>query len=110
MGNFERNLRQMCAKMDITCCLFGFNGVHAAVQVSAHALVVTGSLNGKSCMVDTSAPAWEHFHHVADIGLRGVAEEAPGANKDVGRVVDTAARAGLSRKVARPEPLICVEG
>jgi tRNA-splicing ligase RtcB len=42
--------------------------------------------------------------------LRGVAEEAPGAYKDVGRVVDTAAMAGLSRKVARLEPLICVKG
>ncbi|MBT8429430.1 MAG: RtcB family protein, partial [Gammaproteobacteria bacterium] len=42
--------------------------------------------------------------------LRGVAEEAPGADKDVARVVDTAAMAGLSRKVARLEPLICVKG
>jgi len=42
--------------------------------------------------------------------LRGVAEEAPGAYKDVGRVVDAADRAGLSRKVARLEPLICVKG
>ena len=42
--------------------------------------------------------------------LRGVAEEAPGAYKDVARVVDTAAMAGLSRKVARLEPLICVKG
>ena len=23
-------------------------------------------------MGDTAAPAWEHFHHVADIGVRGV--------------------------------------
>jgi tRNA-splicing ligase RtcB len=42
--------------------------------------------------------------------LRGVAEEAPGAYKDVSRVVDAADRAGLSRKVARLEPLICVKG
>jgi tRNA-splicing ligase RtcB len=42
--------------------------------------------------------------------LRGVAEEAPGAYKDVARVVDTAAMAGLSRKVARLEPVICVKG
>jgi tRNA-splicing ligase RtcB len=42
--------------------------------------------------------------------LRGVAEEAPGAYKDVGRVVDVADQAGLSAKVARLEPLICVKG
>jgi tRNA-splicing ligase RtcB len=42
--------------------------------------------------------------------LRGVAEEAPGAYKNVDRVVDVAERAGLARKVARLEPLICVKG
>jgi tRNA-splicing ligase RtcB len=41
---------------------------------------------------------------------RGVAEEAPGAYKDVAAVVDAADRAGLSRKVARLEPLVCVKG
>jgi tRNA-splicing ligase RtcB len=42
--------------------------------------------------------------------LRGVAEEAPGAYKDVDRVVDVAERAGLARKVARLRPLVCVKG
>ena len=41
---------------------------------------------------------------------RGVAEEAPGAYKDVDAVVDAADRAGLARKVARLEPLVCVKG
>lgn len=41
---------------------------------------------------------------------RGVAEEAPGAYKDVTAVVDAADRAGLSKKVARLEPLVCVKG
>jgi len=41
---------------------------------------------------------------------RGVAEEAPGAYKDVSAVVDAADQAKLSRKVARLEPLICVKG
>jgi tRNA-splicing ligase RtcB len=41
---------------------------------------------------------------------RGVAEEAPGAYKDVDGVVEAADRAGLARKVARLEPLICVKG
>jgi hypothetical protein len=47
MGNFGRNLRRMCAKMDLNCRLFGCYGVHAAIQVNAHVSVVTGSLNGK---------------------------------------------------------------
>ena len=42
--------------------------------------------------------------------LRGVAEEAPGAYKDVTAVVDAADTAGLARKVARVEPMVCVKG
>ena len=41
---------------------------------------------------------------------RGVAEEAPGAYKDVGAVVDAAHKAGLARKVARLRPLVCIKG
>ncbi|QGM44420.1 RtcB family protein [Methylocystis heyeri] len=42
--------------------------------------------------------------------MRGVAEEAPGAYKDVGAVVDCAEAAGLARKVAYLAPLICIKG
>ena len=42
--------------------------------------------------------------------MRGIAEEAPGAYKDVAAVVDAAEHAGLSRKVAYLKPLICVKG
>ena len=41
---------------------------------------------------------------------RGVAEEAPGAYKDVGAVVAAAEEAGLARRVARLRPLICIKG
>src|SRR5688572_26650096 len=41
---------------------------------------------------------------------RGVAEEAPGAYKDVGAVVAAAERAGLARRVARLKPLISIKG
>lgn len=41
---------------------------------------------------------------------RGIAEEAPGAYKDVTAVVDAAQAAGLARKVARLAPLICIKG
>lgn len=83
---------------------------------------------------------WSHFHHGADIGvrgvgaskeealralvdelagrgiiirspsMRGVAEEAPGAYKNVIAVVDAADQAKISSKVGRLEPLICVKG
>jgi tRNA-splicing ligase RtcB len=42
--------------------------------------------------------------------MRGIAEEAPGAYKDVTSVVDAADRAHLSSKVARLEPLVCIKG
>jgi tRNA-splicing ligase RtcB len=42
--------------------------------------------------------------------LRGVAEEAPGAYKDVSAVVEAADRAGLARKVAKLRPLVCIKG
>jgi len=42
--------------------------------------------------------------------MRGVAEEAPGAYKDVSAVVEAADHAGLARTVARLEPVICIKG
>lgn len=42
--------------------------------------------------------------------LRGVAEEAPGAYKDVRAVVDSADQSKLALKVARLEPLIVIKG
>ena len=42
--------------------------------------------------------------------MRGLAEESPGAYKDVSAVVEAADRAGLARLVAKLEPLICVKG
>jgi len=42
--------------------------------------------------------------------MRGIAEEAPDAYKDVSAVVDAADAAGLARKVARVEPLVCIKG
>ncbi|MGD9392019.1 MAG: RtcB family protein, partial [Chromatiales bacterium] len=41
---------------------------------------------------------------------RGIAEEAPGAYKDVTEVVHSAEQAGLARLVARLEPLVCIKG
>ena len=42
--------------------------------------------------------------------FRGVAEEAPGAYKNVSDVVVASERAGLARRVARLRPVICIKG
>ena len=42
--------------------------------------------------------------------MRGVAEESPGAYKDVDAVVNAAHNANLAKKVARLVPLICIKG
>lgn len=47
---------------------------------------------------------------IRSVSYRGVAEEAPGAYKDVAAVAEAADQAGLARRVARLEPLVCVKG
>jgi tRNA-splicing ligase RtcB len=42
--------------------------------------------------------------------MRGAAEEAPGAYKDVERVAEATERAGLARRVALLRPKVCVKG
>ena len=42
--------------------------------------------------------------------LRGVAEEAPGAYKDVDEVAEATEQAGLARRVARLLPIACIKG
>ncbi|OHB57014.1 MAG: RNA-splicing ligase RtcB [Planctomycetes bacterium GWF2_42_9] len=42
--------------------------------------------------------------------MRGLAEEAPGAYKDVNAVIEATANAGLAKKVAKLTPMICVKG
>jgi len=75
---------------------------------------------GRSMSRNAARKCWKGrsvIGELADRGIivrsgsyRGIAEEAPGAYKDVSAVVDAADRAGLARKVARLEPLICVKG
>jgi tRNA-splicing ligase RtcB len=47
---------------------------------------------------------------VKSFSSRGIAEEAPGAYKDVSAVAVAAERAGLAKRVARLKPLVCVKG
>jgi RNA-splicing ligase RtcB len=68
-------------------------------------------------VVDPSLIRPETSVEISDVGhprarrsTRGVAEEAPGAYKDVSAVVEATEHVGLSRAVARLEPVICVKG
>jgi len=47
---------------------------------------------------------------VRGASMKGIAEEAPGAYKDVDRVVNVVHRAGIARKVARLRPLGVIKG
>lgn len=47
---------------------------------------------------------------VRSCSAKGIAEEAPGAYKDVCAVVDTTAGANLARKIAKVVPLVCIKG
>ncbi len=42
--------------------------------------------------------------------MRGVAEEAPGAYKDIESVAESTERAGLARRVAALRPIVCLKG
>ena len=53
---------------------------------------------------------YEHGIIIRSPSSRGVAEEAPGAYKDVNAVVDAADKAGLARKVALLKPVVCIKG
>ncbi|KTD25687.1 replication factor C subunit (activator I) [Legionella lansingensis] len=48
--------------------------------------------------------------YIRSHSMRGIAEEAPGAYKDVHQVVEATELAGLARRVAFLKPLACVKG
>ncbi|MBE9524037.1 MAG: RtcB family protein [Chloroflexi bacterium] len=48
--------------------------------------------------------------HIRAGSLRGLAEEAPAAYKDVDEVVETVTNAGIAKKVARLRPIVVVKG
>jgi tRNA-splicing ligase RtcB (3'-phosphate/5'-hydroxy nucleic acid ligase) len=48
--------------------------------------------------------------YIRSRSMRGIAEEAPGAYKDVDKVVEATEYAGLARRVAFLKPLACIKG
>jgi tRNA-splicing ligase RtcB len=92
-------------------------GTHASMQ-RAFGSACHGS--GRAMSRHQALRNWNGRHVVDELAgrgilirspsSRGVAEEAPGAYKDVSAVVDSADQAGLACKVARLEPIICIKG
>lgn len=76
----------------------------AGRALSRHAALKQWS--GRKVVDDLAA----HGILIRSPSTRGVAEEAPGAYKDVHAVVAAAERSGLARRVARMRPLICIKG
>ncbi len=75
---------------------------------------------GRAMSRHQAARTWQGRQVVDEVAARGIlircpsarsiAEEAPGAYKDVSAVVEAAVGARLARLVARLEPLVCVKG
>ncbi len=89
------------------------SGKHGAFSSACHGAgrcmsrhEATRQWNGRSVRDELAT----HGILVFSPSMRGIAEEAPGAYKDVTEVVEVTERAGLARKVARLHPLICIKG
>jgi tRNA-splicing ligase RtcB len=75
---------------------------------------------GRSMSRNQARKRWRGHEVAADLARagilvkspskRGIAEEAPGAYKDVSGVVEAAERGGLAKKVCRLKPMICIKG
>jgi len=75
---------------------------------------------GRAMSRTQAARRWQGSTLVRELGeqgiairtrsMRGVAEEAPGAYKDIERVAQCTEQAGLARRVARLVPVICIKG
>ncbi len=81
------------------------SAVHGAGRaLSRHE--ATRRWNGRAIVTDLASRGI----FIRSPSLRGLAEEAPGAYKNIDAVVDAAETAKLARKVARLIPLACVKG
>lgn len=98
-------------------CSFVLAGVEQKTEL-AFSSAIHGA--GRAMSRHEAARTWRGRQVVDELAARGIvircesmrsiAEEAPGAYKDVTRVVEAAVQAGLARLVARVEPMVCVKG
>ncbi len=98
-------------------CSFVLAGVEQKTEL-AFSSAIHGA--GRAMSRHEAARTWRGRQVVDELAARGIvircesmrsiAEEAPGAYKDVARVVEAAVQAGLASLVARVEPMVCVKG
>lgn len=103
----------------------GSMGTHSYILVgttAGDALCFSSSCHGAGRRLSRhqAAKQWqgrELIDHLKSKGIlirsysyRGVAEEAPGAYKDVTEVVEVAEKSGISKRVVKLDPIICIKG
>ncbi len=81
------------------------SGIHGAGRALSRSKAKR-TWHGDKVIKDLAGKGIEVRAHSA----RGIAEEAPGAYKDVELVVEAATRSGLNARVAKVMPLVCVKG
>ena len=112
--SLDANHRLQTRHLSRDTCLLGRLDHRRDILVSAGRFFSHASKGGTA---DQDPPAGQFVDELARRGIlirspsfRGVAEEAPGAYKDVATVVEAAEKAGIARKVARLEPMVCIKG
>jgi tRNA-splicing ligase RtcB (3'-phosphate/5'-hydroxy nucleic acid ligase) len=103
-GSMGTNSYVMAGRGDEPAHAFGSACHGAGRSLSRHQALKQW---GGRAVVDALA---EQGIMVRSHSMRGVAEEAPGAYKDVTAVVDAAHASGLAHKVAKLSPVICIKG
>ena len=103
----------------------GSMGTHSAIMAGAgdgaeHAFASACHGAGRQLSRHQALRRWHGRQVIDDLAAagiivrspssRGVAEEAPGAYKDIAAVVDAAHEARLARKVAMLAPVVCIKG
>ncbi len=103
----------------------GSMGTHSAIMAGIgdgeeHAFASACHGAGRQLSRHQALKLWQGRQVVDDLAARGiivrspssrgVAEEAPGAYKNIDAVVDAAHSAGLARKVAMLAPVVCIKG
>jgi len=125
LGPGHRDLPPALAKVGQPVLVGGSMGTGSYVlcgTTEAEALSFSSSCHGAGRAVSRQQAkrTWSGRQVVDDLAqrgiivrspsMRGVAEEAPDAYKDIHAVVEAAHRSGLSRKVARLDPIVCIKG
>jgi tRNA-splicing ligase RtcB len=79
--------------------------IHGAGRSMSRTKALTGQ-SGEDLLKDLAAKGIL----IKARSVKGLAEEAPSAYKDILKVVEVMHKAGISTKVAKLKPIICIKG